>query len=287
MRSREWLIYFKQNKTDRRLIAWHEGVHVRIDLYRPLARSLATFQLGKSAEGRHLLARACRLAERNGDPDYAEAMRLFIGEEHEHACLLAVVLKQMNAPLAERQWAEWVFRLVRNVWGYYFEITVLLMAEITALQYFSLLRRGAGSNTIASVCDQILYDEKFHIRFHCEYLHHALAAKPAVVCAACRCGLILMYATASAVVAWDGRKLFPALGGSPGEFLFGAWANFAAARDAIFLGVPFSRGAADQISTHDRFVLPALHEWLGHAPATLTNITRRLRKWTDMTLHPH
>ena len=257
MRSKEWMAYFRQNKNDRRLIAWHEGVQVRADLYRPLARSLATFQLGESTEGKRLLARASRLAERNSDPDYAEAMQLFIAEEHEHARLLANILQQMNAPLAKHHWAEGLFHLVRNVWGYHFEITVLLMAEIIALQYFSTVRHGVGNSTIEAVCDQILYDEKFHIRFHCEYLHRAIAAKPVAFRAACWSGLAVLYAGASAVVACDGRKVFAALGSSSGEFLRHTWRDFAAARHAIFTGESFDWSAATgQPESHSRASSP-------------------------------
>lgn len=239
MSSQDWLEHFRQNKINRRKIAWNEGVNVAARVRKPLAKSFATFQLGERSEGKRLLAGARRYAARSGDPDYAEAMKLFIAEEHEHARLLANAVRAMAAPLAKRHWAEGIFHLVRNVYGYFFEVTVLLMAEIIALQYFHIVRRCVADRTVESLCGQILYDEVFHIRFHCQYLHKLIAPKPAVVRAAYWWGLAAMYAGASAVVAWDNRVLFAGIGCTKREFVRDTWCDFAAARQAMFTGEPF------------------------------------------------
>jgi hypothetical protein len=239
MDSSEWLKYFRQNTLDRVPISWHDGVRVCRHVRGPLARSLARFQLGESSDGARLRAAARRLANHTGDRDYAEAIGLFIGEEQEHARLLAEVLSRMHAPLLSRHWSDWLFRRCRHLLGFYQEISVLLMAEIVALKYYSIVRCGADDGVIEKVCDQILYDEKFHVRFHCEYLHRALAKRSNWFCRCCWCGLTEMFACASAVVACDHRRAFAMLGSSSEEFLRESWLNFAAARRSIFTGEAF------------------------------------------------
>lgn len=235
MNSTEWLAYFRQNKLDRVPILWHEGVRVCRHLREPLASSLARFQLGESSEGAKLRA----LAARVGDREHAEAIELFIGEEQEHARLLGEVLSRMRAQLLRGHWSDWLFRRCRHLLGFYQEISVLLMAEIVALKYYGVVRGGADNGVIEKVCDQILYDEKFHVRFHCEYLHRALVKKPSWFRRSCWGALTGMFAGASAVVAWDHRAAFVALGSSSEEFLRESWLNFAAARLSIFTGETF------------------------------------------------
>jgi len=244
MNSTEWLAYFQQNQRDRVPISWHEGTRVCRHLRGPLARSLARFQLGESSDGARLRRAARRVAERTGDCEYAEAIGLFISEEQEHARLLANVLSGMATPLLRRHWSDWLFRRCRHLLGFYQEISVLLMAEIVALKYYSVVRGGAENSVIEKVCDQILYDEKFHVRFHCEYLQRVLVKRPSWFRRSCWCALTGMFAGASVVVAWDHRRAFAALGSSWEEFLRESWLNFAAARHSIFTGEPFIWSAA-------------------------------------------
>jgi hypothetical protein len=247
MNSTDWLAYFRQNRLDRRGIAWHEGVPLHPRLREPLARSLARFQLGESSNGARLLAAALQLSRKTGDEAYGEAIAMFIAEEQEHSHLLANVLQQMNVPLLRRHWTDSLFRQCRHLLGFYEEISVLLMAEIIALKYYGVIRNGCGAPVLEIVCEQILADEKFHVRFHCERLHEEIVRQRWPVHLACWLALSAMFAGASAVVAWDHRRAFTALGGSAIEFLRDSWANFLAAREAIFTGVPFARDAADQV----------------------------------------
>ena len=247
MNTADWLAYFRQNQLQRRGIAWHEGIHLGPQLRAPLARSLARFQLGENSTGARLLAAARHLSERTGDKDYPGAVALFIAEEQEHSRLLAKVLQQLQAPLLSSHWTDSLFRRSRHLLGFYEEIAVLLMAEIIALKYYGIIRQRCAAPVLEVVCEQILADEKFHIRFHCERLHHVIAPRPWPVRAIGWVALSLMFTGASAIVAWDHRQAFAALGSSPMEFLRDSWLNFFAARRAIFDGTPFARDAADQI----------------------------------------
>lgn len=247
MNSSEWLAYFRQNQLQRRGIAWHEGIFLDSYVHRPLARSLAAFQLGESSSGTRLLTAARELGGKTGDPDYPRAVALFIGEEHEHSRLLAKSLDLMNAPLLKKQWTDSLFRRCRHLLGFYEELCVLLMAEIIALKYYGVIRQRCGARVLEVVCEQLLADEKFHVRFHCERLHGVISPFGSPIRASFRAVLTLMFAVASTIVAWDHRKMFGAIGSSSAEFLRDSWLNFFAARDAIFTGVPFARDAADQI----------------------------------------
>ena len=261
MNTADWLAYFRQNQLDRRGIAWHEGISLDPRLHGPLARSLARFQLGESSTGTRLLAAARELSERTGDRFYPNTIALFIAEEQEHSRLLAKVLQQMQAPLLPRHWTDSLFRRCRHLLGFYEEIAVLLMAEIIALKYYGVVRQGCRAPVLVVVCEQILADEKFHVRFHCERLHQVIAPQCWPIRAACWGVLSTMFAMASTVVAWDHRRVFVALGSSAADFLRDSWLNFFAARKAIFDGTPFARDAADQA--------PA-----ATSPATLAHVAR-------------
>jgi hypothetical protein len=238
MTSQDWLAYFRQNREHRLPVSWHEGVHVRPALRAPLAGSLARFQLGESSDGARLRAAVWRLVERTGDKDYGAAIELFIAEEQEHGRLLGRALDLMEAPRLRGHWSDWLFRRCRHLLGYDEEIVVLLMAETVTLKYYGIIRTCGGDLVLEAVCSQILYDEKFHVRFHCEYLHRALGRRE-IEREAAWWVLTGLFAGASAVVAWDHRQAFRALGGSSREFLRDSWQNFRAARRAIFSGLPF------------------------------------------------
>src|ERR1039458_6158260 len=115
MNSIDWLAYFRQNRLDRRGVAWHEGILLDPRLRGPLVRSLARFQLGESSDGARLLAAARRLSRKTGDEAYSEAIALFIAEEQEHSRLLAKVLELMNVPLLRRHWTDSLFRRCRHL----------------------------------------------------------------------------------------------------------------------------------------------------------------------------
>jgi hypothetical protein len=235
MNSQEWLAYFEQNRRDRLPIAWDEPVGPAPAVAR---KSLARFQLGETSDGRRLR----RLARQTGDAQYAAAIELFISEEQEHARLLGRVLDRLGAPRLKRHWSDWLFRRCRHLLGFYEEIAVLLMAEIVALKYYSVVWNGTTDAALQRVCEQILHDEKFHVRFHCEYLHRRLRRFPRAASAV----LTAMFGCASTVVAWDHRAALAQWGSSAESFLDESWRNFAAVRQAIVTGESFVWSRATQ-----------------------------------------
>ncbi|MCG3147415.1 MAG: hypothetical protein PCFJNLEI_00855 [Verrucomicrobiae bacterium] len=235
MNSAEWLAYYRQNRSDRLPIAWDVPVQITPALRASVLRSLARFQLGESSAGTSLR----RAARTTGDADFMAAIELFIAEEQEHARLLGRVLARFAVPPLHHHWSDWLFRRCRHRLGFSGEITVLLMAEIVALKYYSVVRTGTADGALRGVCDQMLHDEKFHVRFHCEYLHRWLGRRSPVVQPLASWVFTVLFAGATTVVAWDHRSAFLALGSSADEFLNDSWQNFQAAQTAILTGRPF------------------------------------------------
>ncbi|MEN0138128.1 MAG: hypothetical protein AAGC80_23455 [Rhodococcus sp. (in: high G+C Gram-positive bacteria)] len=63
---------------------WSRGC----ELPSAVGRSLQKFQVGESGDGAYLMAKA----DAAGDTDYADAVRLFVAEEQDHARMLAALL---------------------------------------------------------------------------------------------------------------------------------------------------------------------------------------------------
>ncbi len=134
-----------------------------------VARSLAIFQLGESGGGTVIeQARHSRLASL--DTDYAEAVALFVAEEHRHAELLACCVRALRGKLIERNWTARLFVFGRRLIGLRLKIMVLLAAEVVGLCYYQLLAGGLPDSELKSVLREIAADEKAHLGFHCDFL---------------------------------------------------------------------------------------------------------------------
>ena len=78
-----------------------------------IAYSLKAWQLGETSDGRHLLAAAKRYAERIGDPDYVDAVRLFIREEQKHGNNLGGYIDRIGEQRVRKDWGDTLFRKIR------------------------------------------------------------------------------------------------------------------------------------------------------------------------------
>ena len=135
-----------------------------------VASSIQEFQLGESSEGKHLARRAEDFAREQGVPAYAEAVKLFVAEEHRHARDLGRVLDLAGVPRLQNAWADSVFRWLRHLASLEMSIRVLITAEIIAKVYYAALREATGSTVLRTLCEQIMRDEREHVRFQCDYL---------------------------------------------------------------------------------------------------------------------
>jgi len=134
-----------------------------------LARSLAVFQLGESGGGA-VVEQARRSRLPSVDNDYAEAVALFVAEEHRHAELLACCVRALRGTLLDKNWTARLFVSGRRLMGLRMKVTVLLAAEVVGICYYQLLASRLPDSELRSVLREIAADEKAHLRFHCDFL---------------------------------------------------------------------------------------------------------------------
>ncbi|MFI7358289.1 ferritin-like domain-containing protein [Streptomyces avidinii] len=164
-----------------------------------LVRSLQRFQVGEDGDGSALIGKA----ERAGDPAYAEAVRLFVAEEQNHARMLALLLKAGGAGTLSGHWSDAVFVRLRRLLGLRVELLVLMVAEVVALRYYRAVRDGAPDPLTAEVAGRILADEERHVPFHCRRLREGLSPLPAPVRRCATAAWQALLAGAAVVVAAD------------------------------------------------------------------------------------
>src|SRR5688500_13350775 len=199
--SGEWLQHFKLNRGGLLDIPWDRGPELSAGERGALGRSIAEFQRGESSEGRHLIRYAESYAREAGDPEYALAIRLFIAEEQRHAHDLARFLSINGLPLARKSFADAVFRRLRNLLGTLeVSIAILILAEIIAQVYYKALQRATRSQILDRLCEQILRDEAYHVRFQAEHLGKLRAGRGRVLYATTLLGQRLLFVGTCAVV---------------------------------------------------------------------------------------
>jgi hypothetical protein len=132
-----------------------------------IARSVQIFQKGESGQGRHFLKCASADAERTGDAEYVESVRLLIAEEQRHAADLGRFLDLAGIGRIERTWSNGAFRWLRRRAGLKTIAAVLVSAEIIARVYYLALYRATNCPALKRLRSQILRDERAHVQFQC------------------------------------------------------------------------------------------------------------------------
>ncbi len=169
--SLEWRRYYEENARSLLKIPWELGHEITEEEQKAITSSVQDFQAGESSEGRHLFQYAKDYAEKTGDHEYTEAIRLFIAEEQRHARDLAHFMQRNGIPLVKTTFTDGVFRRLRQVFGgLEISIGVLVTAEIIAKVYYAALQRATNSVVLQTLCRQILRDEVKHVEFQVERL---------------------------------------------------------------------------------------------------------------------
>ncbi|WP_197740797.1 ferritin-like domain-containing protein [Tuwongella immobilis] len=169
--SSEWVAYFERNAAELRAIPWEMGAGVTDAELSAISASLRGWQLGETSDGSHLLAAARHYAAAVGDPEFIDAVRLFITEEQRHGGNLGRFLDLAGVERASSDWGDSLFRAIRyamprmEIWA-----TPVVMVETHAMVYYNAVRRATQSPVLRAICEQILADEVAHIRFQCERL---------------------------------------------------------------------------------------------------------------------
>lgn len=163
----KWRDFFAA-RCDRELPSLEDGQCYR-HVPASVARSLAIFQLGESGGGTIVQqARDSKLEVI--DDDYADAMRLFVDEEHRHAEILAICVRNLGGQLIRKNWTANLFVFSRRLIGLRLKVMVLLAAEVVGICYYHILASRLPKSRIKSLLAQLVNDEKAHLRFHCEFL---------------------------------------------------------------------------------------------------------------------
>lgn len=178
-----------------------------------VARSLAIFQLGESGGG--TVIEQVRNSTLPGvDKHYAEAMGLFVAEEHRHAELLACCVRALRGELIRKNWTASLFVFGRRLIGLRLKVMMLLAAEVVGICYYHLLAAHLPRSAMKTLLQEIVEDEKAHLEFHCCFLRTQVRneVQRAVFTAAWRA---LMFAAAIVVLA-DHRRALRDLAIPPG-----------------------------------------------------------------------
>ncbi|MEO1620978.1 MAG: ferritin-like domain-containing protein [Cyanobacteria bacterium J06632_3] len=168
--TKNWTAYFLQNTQRWEMFSRNLSLD-DVQLESEFITSIQTFQLGEQSEGKTLIALAARYAEKANNPAYLSAIRQFIGEEQRHAQVIAKALKANGIQPIEKQWTDGLFRKLRKLCGLEMMISVLLVAEIIAIAYYSTLSKACQEDRARWLFARILQDEATHLQFHGEQLH--------------------------------------------------------------------------------------------------------------------
>lgn len=184
----------------------------------PLVRSLAIFQLGESGGGTRLMRYVRRVVNADQLAGYEHSVGLFIEEEQYHSRLLAGLVNYLGGECLTKQWTNSIFRWLRNHFGVEFNIQVLLIAELIAEAYFGSIYRKSSDKVLRACSHKLLSDEMRHIAFHADFLRERLEGKPIWWQTLWRGQFRVIHLAACAVVAWDHRECFRAIGVTPLAF---------------------------------------------------------------------
>ena len=219
MNTQHWITHFEQNAiVTRRITLPVEPCKLPEQIRKPLARSIAIFQLGESGGGTRLRRYARKIAPLEQFRGYMRAMDLFVAEEQGHAALLAQLLDHLDGVRLQKQWTNSVFRTLRVLVNIEFNIQVLLTAELIAEVYFGNLYLRVDDPAVRLVARKLLSDEMKHLVFQREFLAERLATLSPLTQRLWRWQFHCVHRVTTWVVAWDHASCFRALGLQPADF---------------------------------------------------------------------
>ena len=134
-----------------------------------LAKSLAIFQLGESG-GSTIIEQTRNSSISAIDGHYADAIALFVDEEHRHADILASIVSALGGTLIRRNWTARFFVAARRLIGLRLKVLVLLAAEVVGICYYHLLACRLPQCDIKLMLEELVSDELSHLQFHCCFL---------------------------------------------------------------------------------------------------------------------
>jgi hypothetical protein len=175
--SKFWCSYFLANAFDPRDMPWDDPYSLSRDERRAIQHSIQQFQLGEGAEGRRLQERGRAYSRAVADPQFSEALALFVKEEQHHSAHLLRFMRAQGIPALSSHWVDSVFRHLRVLAGLEISLRVLVTAELIAVPYYRALGRATASNLLQSISTRILEDESAHLKFQSSMLSRLSAGR--------------------------------------------------------------------------------------------------------------
>lgn len=216
--SKYWIGHFKANANEKR-VNWELSPSITKEEKNAVVKDLQAWQLGETSEGLHLLAAATRYAYKIGDPDYIEAVKLFIREEQKHGNNLGRYLDAVGEPRIQKNWGDSLFRKIR-----YFNTSMeiwtlaVIIVESTAQIFYQSLKDATECDLLKQICTDILIDEAYHITFQTERLAIIFEHKTEFSKAWRRSAYKYFFYATACLVWFAHKKVFKAGGNSFGGY---------------------------------------------------------------------
>jgi hypothetical protein len=210
--SKTWIGHFEVNAAKQR-VNWNLTPALTEQELSAILPSLQAWQLGETSEGENLIRASTRYAWRISDPDYVDAVKLFIKEEQKHGNNLGRYLDAINQPRIQKNWGDWLFRRMR-----YFSASMeawtlaVIVVESTAQIFYQALKDATECQLLQQICTDILIDEAYHITFQTERLAAIFGNRTNSGKVWRRCFYKGFFYSTSAVVWFAHKKLFKAGG---------------------------------------------------------------------------
>ncbi|MGA9519873.1 MAG: ferritin-like domain-containing protein [Myxococcaceae bacterium] len=174
-----------------------------------LLRSLQSFQLGETSEGR-LAHEIDQVSFRGTDEDFRACIKLFVREEGRHARLLGLMVKALGGSLLQRHWTASSFTWIRRAMGIRIKLLIALVAEVVGAVFYGMLAESLPAGTFAQALRHICDDERAHLAFQVDFFRTQLRSPLAR--AAFRPIWWALSCAAVAVVLFDHRRTLRAFG---------------------------------------------------------------------------
>jgi hypothetical protein len=210
--SNEWIQHFRNNATINR-VDWSLKPTITTEEITAILPSLQAWQLGETSDGAHLIAASSLYAEKLGDMDYIEAVKLFIKEEQKHGGNLGRYLDTIAKPRVESNWGDTLFRKIRyfntnmEIWT-----LAVITVESAAQVFYQCLKDATHCKLLKQICTDILIDEAYHIDFQVERMEMVFMSKSPLTRFVSRCIYPVFFFSTALVVWYAHNGLFEAGG---------------------------------------------------------------------------
>lgn len=166
-----WKNHFEKNLEKKR-VHWDCPPDISAEEKKDILYSLQAWQLGETSDGSHLLKAATKYASKTNDPEYIEAVQLFIKEEQKHGANLGRYIDEIGEERKQKDWGDSLFRKLRyfNSSMELWTISVIIV-ESAAQVFYKALSDATNCALLKNICEDILIDEAHHIKFQNERLH--------------------------------------------------------------------------------------------------------------------